>query len=218
MPRLKEHGFTVLHKVANIKNAVSAEKLGVDAIIIVGNETGGHPGMGDVGTLVMLPRAVDSVNIPVIAGGGFSDGRGLISALSLGAEGIVMGTRFMATQEAPIHENVKQWMVLANETDTVVIQRNIGSPSRVALNAVSKEVDKLENEGATIEELIPLITGQRSKKVYFEGNLDGGIWSCGQSVGLIKEILTVNELIKQIVQEARSSFEFIQSRIESIRT
>ncbi|CAH0310877.1 Nitronate monooxygenase [Peribacillus frigoritolerans] len=213
MPRLKEHGFTVLHKVANVKNAVSAEKLGVDAIIIVGNETGGHPGMGDVGTLVMLPRAVDSVNIPVIAGGGFSDGRGLISALSLGAEGI-----FMATQEAPIHENVKQWMVSANETDTVVIQRNIGSPSRVALNAVSKEVDKLENEGATIEELIPLITGQRSKKVYFEGNLDGGIWSCGQSVGLIKEILTVNELIKQIVQEAKNSFEFIQSRIESIRT
>ncbi|MEB2627945.1 nitronate monooxygenase family protein [Peribacillus frigoritolerans] len=218
MPRLKEHGFIVLHKVANVKNAVSAEKLGVDAIIIVGNETGGHPGMGDVGTLVMLPRAVDSVNIPVIAGGGFSDGRGLISALSLGAEGIVMGTRFMATQEAPIHENVKQWMVSANETDTVVIQRNIGSPSRVALNAVSKEVDKLENEGATIEELIPLITGQRSKEVYFEGNLDGGIWSCGQSVGLIKEILTVNELIKQIVQEAKNSFEFIQSRIESIRT
>lgn len=218
MPRLKEHGFTVIHKVANVKNAMSAEKLGVDAIIIVGNETGGHPGMGDVGTLVMLPRAVDSVTIPVIAGGGFSDGRGLISALSLGAEGIVMGTRFMATQEAPIHDNVKQWMVSANETDTVVIQRNIGSPSRVALNAVSKEVDKLENEGATIEELIPLITGQRSKKVYFEGNLDGGIWSCGQSVGLIKEILTVNELIKQIVQEAKTSFEFIQSRIESIRT
>ncbi|MEY8190273.1 NAD(P)H-dependent flavin oxidoreductase [Peribacillus simplex] len=218
MSKLKEHGFTVIHKVANVKNAISAEKLGVDAIIIVGNETGGHPGMGDVGTLVMLPRAVDSVTIPVIAGGGFSDGRSLISALSLGAEGIVMGTRFMATKEAPIHDNVKQWMVSANEMDTVVIQRNIGSPSRVALNAISKEVDKLENEGATIEELIPLITGQRSKNVYFEGNLDGGIWSCGQSVGLIKEILTVNELITQIIHEAKTSFEFIQSRIESIRT
>ncbi|MGE7878808.1 NAD(P)H-dependent flavin oxidoreductase [Peribacillus muralis] len=218
MPKLKEHGFTVLHKVASVKNAISAEKLGVDVIVVVGNETGGLPGMSDVGTLVMLPRVVDSVSIPVIAGGGFSDGRGLVSALSLGAEGIVMGTRFMATKEAPIHNNVKDWMVAADEMDTVIIQRNIGSPSRVALNAVSMEVDKLENEGATIEDLLPLITGQRSKKVYIEGNLDGGIWSCGQAVGLIKEVLTVDELIKQIVHEANNSLEFIQIRLESIRT
>ncbi|MFD6442917.1 NAD(P)H-dependent flavin oxidoreductase [Peribacillus sp. NPDC060186] len=218
MPKLKEHGFTVIHKVASVKNALSAEKLGVDAVVIVGNETGGHPGMGDVGTLVMLPRVADTVKIPVLAGGGFSDGRGLISALALGAEGIVMGTRFMATKEAPIHDNVKNWMVSANETDTLVIQRNIGSPSRVAFNTVSKEVDRLENEGATIEELIPLITGQRSKSVYFEGNLDGGIWSCGQSVGLIKDVITVGELLKQIVQEAKGSLEYIQNRVESIRT
>ncbi|MBK5501865.1 NAD(P)H-dependent flavin oxidoreductase [Peribacillus sp. TH14] len=218
MPKLKKHGFTVIHKVASVKNALSAEKLGVDAVVIVGNETGGHPGMGDVGTLVMLPRVVDSVKIPVLAGGGFSDGRGLISALALGAEGIVMGTRFMATKEAPIHDNVKNWMVSANEADTIVIQRNIGSPSRVALNTVSKEVDRLENEGATIGELIPLITGQRSKSVYFEGNLDGGIWSCGQSVGLIKEVITVDELLKQIVHEAKGSLEYIQNRVESIRT
>ncbi|MFI8495600.1 NAD(P)H-dependent flavin oxidoreductase [Peribacillus butanolivorans] len=218
MPKLKKHGFTVIHKVASVKNALSAEKLGVDAVVIVGNETGGHPGMGDVGTLVMLPRVVDSVKIPVLAGGGFSDGRGLISALALGAEGIVMGTRFMATKEAPIHDNVKNWMVSANESDTIVIQRNIGSPSRVALNTVSKEVDRLENEGATIGELIPLITGQRSKSVYFEGNLDGGIWSCGQSVGLIKEVITVDELLKQIVHEAKGSLEYIQNRVESIRT
>ncbi|WP_218973267.1 NAD(P)H-dependent flavin oxidoreductase [Peribacillus butanolivorans] len=217
MPKLKKHGFTVIHKVASVKNALSAEKLGVDAVVIVGNETGGHPGMGDVGTLVMLPRVVDSVKIPVLAGGGFSDGRGLISALALGAEGIVMGTRFMATKEAPIHDNVKNWMVSANESDTIVIQRNIGSPSRVALNTVSKEVDRLENEGATIGELIPLITGQRSKSVYFEGNLDGGIWSCGQSVGLIKEVKTVDELLKQIVHEAKGSLEYIQNRVESIR-
>ncbi|KQU22479.1 NAD(P)H-dependent flavin oxidoreductase [Peribacillus butanolivorans] len=218
MPKLKKHGFTVIHKVASVKNALSAEKLGVDAVVIVGNETGGHPGMGDVGTLVMLPRVVDSVKIPVLAGGGFSDGRGLISALALGAEGIVMGTRFMATKEAPIHDNVKNWMVSANESDTIVIQRNIGSPSRVALNTVSKEVDRLENEGATLGELIPLITGQRSKSVYFEGNLDGGIWSCGQSVGLIKEVKTVDELLKQIVHEAKGSLEYIQNRVESIRT
>lgn len=216
MPLLKENGFIVMHKVPGVRYAVSAEKLGVDAVIIVGNETGGHPGMSDVGTLVMLPRVVDSVKIPVLAGGGFSDGRGLVSALALGAEGIVMGTRFMATEEAPIHENVKKWMVEADETDTIIIQRNIGSPSRVAINEVSKEVDRLEKEGATLEELLPLITGQRAKKVYFEGDLDGGIWSCGQSVGLIKEVLPVKDLIAQIIDEANKSLEFIQSRLNTV--
>ncbi|MEW9050576.1 MAG: nitronate monooxygenase [Neobacillus sp.] len=213
MPKLKENGFIVLHKVAGVKYAITAEKLGVDAVIIVGNETGGHPGMGDVGQLVLLPRVVDSVSIPVIAAGGYSDGRGLVAALAMGAEGIVMGTRFMATKEAPIHDHVKEWMVAAKETDTIVIQRNIGSPSRVALNEVSKEVDRLEAEGATIEQLLPLITGQRSKNVYFEGDLNGGIWSLGQSVGLVEEVLSVKELFAKIVGEANQSFEFIQKRI-----
>ncbi|MFC4798675.1 NAD(P)H-dependent flavin oxidoreductase [Neobacillus sp. GCM10023253] len=213
MPKLKENGFIVLHKVAGVKYAISAEKLGVDAVIIVGNETGGHPGMSDVGTLVMLPRIVDSVKIPVIAGGGYADGRGLVSALAFGAEGVVMGTRFMATEEAPIHENVKRWMVESDETNTIIIQRNIGSASRVALNAVSKEVDRLEREGATIEQLMPLITGQRAKYVYFEGDLDGGIWSCGQSVGLIKEILSIKDLFAQITEEAKKSIDFINKRM-----
>lgn len=215
MPKLKENGFIVLHKVAGVKYAKSAEQLGVDAVIIVGNETGGHPGMSDVGTLVMLPRIIDSVKIPVIAGGGYADGRGLVSALAFGAEGVVMGTRFMATTEAPIHENVKQWMVNADETNTIVIQRNIGSPSRVALNRVSKEVDRLESEGATIEQLLPLITGQRAKQVYFEGDLEGGIWSCGQSVGLIKEIVSIKELFAQMTEEANKSIDFIQKGISS---
>ncbi|MFJ7308880.1 NAD(P)H-dependent flavin oxidoreductase [Peribacillus frigoritolerans] len=213
MTQLKDGGIKVLHKVAGVKYAVSAERMGVDAVIVVGNETGGHPGMSDVGTLVMLPRVVDAVNIPVIGGGGFADGRGLVSALALGAEGVVMGTRFMATKEAPIHDNVKNWMVHADETKTIVVQRNIGSASRVALNEVSKEVDRLEKEGATLEQLLPLITGQRSKHVYFEGEIDGGIWSCGQSVGLAKEVLSVQELILQMVTEAKRSFNSIQQRI-----
>lgn len=213
MPKLKENGFIVLHKVPGVKYAISAEKLGADAVIIVGNETGGHPGMADVGSLVLLPRVVDSVQIPVIAGGGYADGRGLASALAFGAEGIVMGTRFMATAEAPIHENVKKWMVEADESDTIVVQRNIGSPSRVALNAISKEVDRLEREGATIEELLPLITGQRSKSVYFEGDLDGGIWSCGQSVGLIKDVLPMKELFSQMEKEAMQSLAFMQKAL-----
>ncbi|PWA09201.1 nitronate monooxygenase [Pueribacillus theae] len=213
MPLLKDNNFTVMHKVVGPKYAKTAERLGVDAVIVVGNETGGHPGMSDVGTLVVLPRVVDSVAIPVIAGGGFADGRGLVSALALGAEGVLMGTRFMATKEATIHDNVKNWMVEADETNTIVVQRNIGSPSRVAVNEVSKEVDRLEKEGATLEELLPLITGQRAKHVYFEGDLDGGIWSCGQSVGLIKEVLSVKELIEQMVSEAKKSSAFIQERV-----
>lgn len=215
MPKLKENGFIVLHKVAGVKYAITAEKLGVDAVIIVGNETGGHPGMADVGSLVLLPRVIDSVQIPVIAGGGYADGRGLASALAFGAEGIVMGTRFMATKEAPIHDNVKKWMVDSDETNTIIVQRNIGSPSRVALNEVSKEVERLENNGATIDQLLPLITGQRSKSVYFDGNIDGGIWSCGQSVGLIKEILSIKELFAQMEEEAKHSLNFMQKALNS---
>lgn len=215
MPLLKDNDFIVMHKVVGPRYAKTAERLGVDAVIVVGNETGGHPGMSDVGTLVVLPRVVDSVSIPVIAGGGFADGRGLVSALAFGAEGVLMGTRFMATKEAPIHENVKKWMVESDETKTIVVQRNIGSPSRVAVNEVSEEVARLEKEGATLEELLPLITGQRSKDVYFEGNIDGGIWSCGQSVGLVDEVLSVEELIQQMVEEAEKSMQFIQERVRS---
>lgn len=213
MKLLKDNDFIVMHKVVGPRYAKTAERLGVDAVIVVGNETGGHPGMSDVGTLVVLPRVVDSVSIPVIAGGGFADGRGLVSALAFGAEGVLMGTRFMATKEAPIHENVKNWMVEADETNTIVVQRSIGSPSRVAVNAVSEEVDRLEKKGATLEELIPFITGQRSKDVYFEGNIDGGIWSCGQSVGLVDKVLSVEDLIQQMVAEAKRSMKFIQERV-----
>ncbi len=215
MPLLKKNDFIVMHKVVGPRYAKTAERLGADAVIIVGNETGGHPGMSDVGTLVVLPRVVDSVSIPVIAGGGFADGRGLVGALALGAEGVLMGTRFMATKEAPIHDNVKEWMLNADETQTIVVQRNIGSPSRVALNEVSEEVDRKEKDGATLEELIPLITGKRSKDVYFEGNLDGGIWSCGQSVGLVDEVLSVQELIDQMVSEAEKATAFIHERVHN---
>lgn len=214
MPLLKEHDFTVIHKVVGVKHAQSAEKLGVDAIAVVGNETGGHPGMSDVGTLVVLPRVVDAVDVPVIAGGGFADGRGLVSALALGAEGVLMGTRFMATKEAPIHDNVKKWMTTVDENNTIVVQRTIGSPSRVALNKVSQEVDRLEKEGATLEELLPLITGQRAKNVYFEGDVDGGLMSCGQSVGLVQDVPSVEELIQRIVTDAKKSLTSVQERLK----
>ncbi|BCJ86693.1 NAD(P)H-dependent flavin oxidoreductase [Effusibacillus dendaii] len=209
--RLKDNNVVVIHKVPGARYAASAEKIGVDAVCVVGNETGGHPGMSDVGTLVMVAKATEKVKIPVIAGGGFADGRGLLAALALGAEGIIMGTRFMATKEAPIHPDVKRWMVESDENSTIVIQRAIGSASRVALNNVSRKVDELEKEGATLQELLPYISGQRSKKVYNEGDVnDGGIWSCGQSVGLIHDVPSVKQLIDGIVQEAQQALQRTQ--------
>lgn len=172
---------------------------------LVGQETGGHPGMSDVSTLVMIPKVSRLVKIPVLAGGGLADGRGLLAALALGADGIVMGTRFMATRESMVHDHIKEWMVKAQESDTVVIQRSIGSPARVARNGPALEVERREQAGATLEDLLPLISGRRAgRAVYGEGDPEGGVWSLGQSVGLIDSIPTVAELIQSMIQEAES--------------
>jgi NADH:quinone reductase (non-electrogenic) len=202
---LKDNGVTVIHKVASVKNAKTAERLGCDAVTIVGAEAGGHPGMDDIGSVVLVPQTVDAVKIPVLAGGGIADGRGLAAMLALGAEGVVMGTRFMATKESFIHDNVKEWMKSATEADTALIQKSIGSQSRVARNAVALQVLEAEAKGATLEELLPLISGARVKRVYSDGEVDGGVWSCGQSVGLIHDVPNVKELIDDIVEQARSA-------------
>ncbi|WP_077213196.1 NAD(P)H-dependent flavin oxidoreductase [Bacillus dakarensis] len=204
MKVLKDNDVTVIHKVPAVRYAKTAERLGADAVIIIGTEAGGHPGM-DVGGLVLIPQTVDSVNIPVIAGGGIADGRGMAAALSLGAEGVLMASRFMATQESLLHENVKQWMVGASELDTFLIQRTIGSTTRVAKNEVSQKVLELESRGATVEELLPLIKGERAIEVFTNGNLDAGVWSCGSSVGLIHDVPTVKEVIEQIIDDAKST-------------
>lgn len=208
---LKRGGVKIIHKVAQVKNALSAERLGVDAVSVVGFETGGHPGMDDIGSLVLTRLVVEAVKIPVLGGGGFANGQGLVGALALGAEGVVMGTRFMAVKESILHENVKRWMVEADESKTTIVQKNINSPSRVALNNVSKQVMELENRGAQIEELLPLITGQRAPRVYIDGDVeDGGIWSFGQSVGLIKDVPTAKELIDRMINEAEEAYGFIR--------
>jgi NADH:quinone reductase (non-electrogenic) len=211
MKVLKDNGVIVIHKVAGVRYAKTAERLGVDAVSVVSFETGGHPGMEDVGHVVMVPQAVDAVKIPVLAGGGIADGRGLAAALALGAEGVVMGTRFMATQESLVHEHVKQWMIGATEMDTALIQKSIGSTSRVARNKIALEVMEAEQRGATLEELLPLISGKRNVQVYHEGDVDAGIWSCGQSVGLIKDIPTVAVVIERIVSEARLAISRLNS-------
>ena len=205
MSRLKNANIKVIHKVPGASYVRTAERVGCDAVSVVGNETGGHPGMSEVGTLVMLRRAMENVNIPVVAGGGFVDGAGLLAALSLGADGIIMGTRFLATQECPTHPAVKNWMVNASEDDTVIIQKSIKSPMRVARNEIALKVLMKEEEGAGLEELLPLITGTRNPLVYSEGRLDDAIWSCGQAVGLVKDVPTCRELIDRIISEATAA-------------
>jgi NADH:quinone reductase (non-electrogenic) len=202
---LKKNEVKIIHKVAGVRYAKSAERIGADAVTIIGIEAGGHPGEADLGNLVLIPQTVDAVKIPVIAGGGIADGRGMAAALSLGAEGILMATRFMATQESVIHENVKQWMVGATELDTTLIQKSIGSTTRVSKNAVALEVLEAEQRKATVEELYPLINGERSKRVFFDGELDGGVWWCGSSVGLIHDLPTVKETIEQIIEETKQT-------------
>ncbi|MGH8758790.1 MAG: NAD(P)H-dependent flavin oxidoreductase [Burkholderiales bacterium] len=202
MPQLKAAGITVIHKVPGAEYVKTAERAGCDAVSVVGSETGGHPGTSDVGTIVMLRRAVENASIPVIAGGGFVDGAGLLAALSLGADGIIMGTRFLATQECPAHPAVKQWMVGASENDTVIIQRSIKSPMRVARNEMALRVLEQEVQGAGLEEMLPLITGTRNPMVYSEGRLDEAVWSCGQAVGLVSDVPTCAELITRIMEEA----------------
>jgi nitronate monooxygenase len=212
--RLKNAGIIVIHKVAGVKNAITAERLGADAVSVVGFETGGHPGMEDIGSIVLTRLVAQSVKIPVLGGGGFGNGQGLVAAMALGAEGVVMGTRFMAVKESIVHDNVKQWMVNADEYSTTIVQKSIKSPNRVALNEVSKQVLEKEEEGATFKELLPLITGKRTNQVYFEGDVNGGIWSCGQVVGLIEDIPTTKELINRIVREAEEARQFINKSFE----
>ncbi|MCW0213199.1 MAG: nitronate monooxygenase family protein [Pseudonocardia sp.] len=206
------HGIKVIHKCTSVRHGVKAQSLGVDALSIDGFECAGHPGEDDVPGLILLPAAADAIEIPFIASGGFADGRGLVAALALGAEGINMGTRFMATVESGIHQNVKERLVEAGERDTQLIFRQLRNTARVADNAVSREVVARLNEGAKFEDIKDLVAGVRGVKVYETGDVDHGIWSAGMVQGLIKDIPTCEELITRIVAEAE---EIITGRLAS---
>ncbi len=208
---LKKHGVKVIHKCTAVRHALSAERMGVDAISIDGFECAGHPGEDDIPGLILIPAAADKVKIPMIASGGFGDARGLVAALALGAEGINMGTRFCATKEAEIHDKVKQQMIENDERSTNLIFRTLHNTARVAKNAVSDEVVAKEKEGAKFEDIQHLVSGQRGKVVYEEGDPDYGIWSAGMIQGLIHDVPSVEELITRIVRDAE---EIIQKRLE----
>ena len=209
----KKHGVKVIHKCTAVRHALSAERMGVDCISIDGFECAGHPGEDDIPGLILIPAAADKVKIPMIASGGFGDGRGLAAALALGAEGINMGSRFMATVESPIHDNVKRQMVENNELSTDLIFRTLHNTGRVVRNTVSQEVITRERGGAAFEDVRELVSGARGRRVYEEGDTELGIWWAGMVQGLIHDIPTCDVLIHRIVAEAE---EIIRGRLSGM--
>ena len=200
----RKHGVKVIHKCTAVRHALSAERMGVDAISIDGFECAGHPGEDDIPGLILIPAAADKVKIPMIASGGFGDGRGLAAALALGAEGINMGTRFCATKEAPIHQAFKDAMVANDERATDLIFRTMHNTARVARNAISQKVVEMERAGAKFEEVRPLVVGARGREGLESGDINHGVWSAGMIQGLIHDIPSVQELVTRIVAEAEA--------------
>jgi NAD(P)H-dependent flavin oxidoreductase YrpB (nitropropane dioxygenase family) len=201
--RLDGTNIKKLVLVAARRQAEKAEELGADAVMVVGQEGGGHLGRDDIGTIVLVPQVVDAVSIPVIASGGIGDGRGLMAALSLGAEGIEMGTRFIATQECVhAHPLYKEALIKGTESDTVVIKRSLGAPARVIRNGWTEQILQLEHEGKGYEDLKEYISGSANRRYIYEGNeMEGFAWA-GQVMGRIKDIPTAQQLITRIIQEA----------------
>ncbi|HMS78846.1 MAG TPA: nitronate monooxygenase family protein [Burkholderiaceae bacterium] len=204
MPYLKAAGIKVVHKCTSVRHSLKAEAIGCDAVSVDGFECGGHPGEDDVPNFILLPRAAEELKIPFVASGGMADGRSLVAALALGADGINMGTRFIATKEAPVHENVKQAIVKASELDTRLIMRPLRNTERVLMNEGVKRILEIErSRGAElkIEDIHDQVAGIYPK-VMTEGDMESGAWSCGMVAGLIHDVPTVRELVDRIMREA----------------
>jgi len=206
MPALKAAGIKVIHKCTSVRHAIKAEKVGCDAVSVDGFECAGHPGEDDVTNLVLLPAAFAKLTIPMLASGGIGNGAQMAAALALGAEGINMGSRFVATQEAPVHENMKQAMVEADERQTTLMFRTLGNTARVFKNSIAEEVVRIEAQPGDTDfaDLQPLVAGARGRERCIEaGDTEDGIWSVGMVVGLINDIPTCEELIQTIVRDAK---------------
>lgn len=204
---LKKAGIIVLHKCTSIRHAISAVKLGVDFLSIDGFECAGHVGESDITNFILLSRARQSLKVPFIASGGFADGQGLAAALCLGASGVNMGTRFMCTVESPIHQNIKEEIVRAQETDTSLVLRRWRNTTRLYRNKVTEEALKVETESKTGEfaEIAPFVSGARGRQVFINGDPQYGVWTAGQVIGLIHDIPTCDVLVKRIEKEAEES-------------
>jgi len=216
LPPLKAAGIKVIHKCTSVRHALKAERIGCDAASVDGFECGGHPGEDDVPNMILLPRAAEELKIPFVASGGMADGRSLVAALALGADGMNMGTRFIATKEAPVHENVKRALVEADELQTRLVMRPLRNTERVLNNAAVEEVLRIERErGAdvTIEDIRHLVAGQMGRKVLQDGDVDAGVWSCGMVAGLIRDVPTCKELVNRIMAEATA---IIRKRLQGL--
>lgn len=212
MPYFKEAGIKVIHKCTSVRHALKAEKIGCDAVSVDGFECGGHPGEDDIPNMILLPRAAEELSIPFVASGGMGNAQQLVAALAMGAEGINMGTRFIATEEAPVHENVKQAIVKASELDTRLVMRNIKNTERVLTNAAVERMVAKEaalGDKVTFEDIKDEVVGVYPK-IMIDGEMDAGAFSCGMVAGLISDIPTCKELIERIVNDAE---EIIQNRL-----
>ena len=215
IPAFKAAGIKIIHKCTSVRHASKAEAIGCDAVSIDGFECAGHPGEDDIPGLILIPCAADKLTIPMVASGGFGDARGLVAALALGADGMNMGTRFMATLEAPVHDNIKQQLIEATERDTALIFRSMRNTARVFKNQVSDEVRALEARGgATIDDIKHLVAGERGKQALLKGDADAGIWSAGMVAGLIHDVPSCRELVDRIMREAET---IIDDRLSNMR-
>jgi len=215
LPAMKAAGIKIIHKCTSVRHALTAERIGCDAVSVDGFECGGHPGEDDIPNMILLPRAADSLKIPFLASGGMADARSLVGALAMGADGINMGTRFIATREAPVHDKVKQALVAATELDTRLIMRAIRNTERVLNNKNVARLIEIEREkGADlkIDDIKEQVAGVYPR-IMLEGDLDAGAWSCGLSIGLIQDVPTVQELLDRIMTEAES---IVRSRLETM--
>lgn len=204
VPVFRDGGVKVVHKVTSLRHALKAEEAGVDAIAVIGFEAAGHPGELDVPSLVLLPRITRHVSIPVLAAGGFADGEGLAAALALGADGILMATRFMATVETPIHDDIKAALIAQTELDTALIFRELSNTARVVRNGIAEQVVAILRDGGDFLAVRELVAGKRGRTVYETGDAEAGIWWAGQSQALISDVPTCRELIARVVSEAES--------------
>ena len=215
MELFKEYDVKVIHKCTSVRHALKAQSVGVSAITIDGFECAGHPGEDDIPSLVLLPQAAEALDVPVAGCGGFSDAKSMVAALALGGEAIVMGTRFMATQEAGIHQNVKEKMTEADELSTNLMFRTMHNTARVFKNSISDQVVEIESTGsATFEDVKDLVAGQRGRVVFEEGDLEHGIWSAGISVARVKDVPTCKEMVARLVSEAE---QIIDGRLQSVK-
>jgi NAD(P)H-dependent flavin oxidoreductase YrpB (nitropropane dioxygenase family) len=219
LPRLQAAGVKIIHKCTSVRHSLKAQSIGCDAVSVDGFECGGHPGEDDIPNMILLPRAAEELSIPFVASGGLANGRSLVASLAMGADGINMGTRFIATKEAPVHENVKQTLVAATELDTRLIMRPIRNTERVLSNAAVEKVLQIEREKAAagetvdIEDIRHLVAGTENRKVLQQGQMDAGAWSCGMVAGLIHDVPTCRELIDGIMAEAEF---LIRERLEGM--